>query len=238
MKSTPRYSRFITAVGWLAFTGALASRVWRRAGVLHGRSPRSSYYIVDSTNTPTPTAPLQDSTILGVPVLPQVAGADVDALSGTINADETGGILTFSGTSSIAPVANPAGPFQPTGFPGTDVFGVITDGATPVGVISVALRDWVFTIQSGTAANGALPSDGGLTLATTQGYQVNSFSGQVSIVGQSGPDVATNTISLTTSGNIETLVIPVIRLPVAGAAGQLYLAGQIVARARSGLPAM
>ncbi len=96
-------------------------------------------------------------------------------------------------------------------------------------MISVALRNWQFTIQSGTASNGALPSDGSLTLATTQGYQVNSFSGQVSIVGQTGPDVATSPISLTTSGGIETLVLPVIRLPVAGAAGQLYLAGQIVA---------
>ena len=105
-----------------------------------------------------------------------------------------------------------------------------------MGVISVVLRDWQFTILSGTASNGALPSAESLTLGTTQGYQVNSFSGQVSIVGQSGPDVATSTISLTTSGNIETLVIPVIRLPVAGAAGQLYIAGQIVATREVGIP--
>jgi hypothetical protein len=196
---------------------------------------RSSYHIVDSVNTPSPQAPLQTSTILGVPVLPQVTGGDVDALSGIINADESGGVLTFSGTSSIAAVANPAGPFLPSSFPGTDVFGVITNGATPVGVISVVLRNWVFTIQSGTATNGALPSDGNLTLATTQGYQVNSFSGQVSIVGQSGPDVATTPISLKTAGNIETLTIPVIRLPVPGVAGQLYLAGQIVATREIGI---
>ncbi len=104
-----------------------------------------------------------------------------------------------------------------------------------MGVISVAVRNWQFTIQSGTASNGALPSDGSLTLATTQGYQVNSFTGQVSIVGQSGPDVATSPISLTTSGGVETLVLPVIRLPVAGTAGQLYLAGQIVATREVGL---
>jgi hypothetical protein len=227
--------RLLLALVWLALANGAASLALAASVSFTIDPARSSYYIVDSGNTPSPTAPLKNSTILGVPVISQVPGGDVDALSGTISADETGGVLTFNGTSAITPVANPAGPFQPSAYPGTDVFGIITNGATPVGVISVVLRDWQFTIQSGTASNGALPSDGSLTLATTQGYQVNSFTGQVSIVGQSGPDVATAPISLTTSGGIETLVIPVIRLPVAGAAGQLYLAGEIVATRQVGL---
>jgi hypothetical protein len=229
MKTITQIRRLSIALVWLTLASGVASRALAAPVSFTIDSARSIYYIVDSGNTPSPMAPLQNSTILGVPVIPQVPGGDVDALSGTISADEAGGVLTFNGTSTITPVANPAGPFQPSANPGTDVFGVITNGATSVGVISVVLRDWQFTIQSGTASNGALPSDGSLILATTQGYQVNSFTGQVSIVGQSGPDVATAPISLTTSGGIETLVIPVIRLPVAGAAGQLYLAGEIVA---------
>ena len=163
-------------------------------------------------------------------------GGDVDALSGTIVGDETGGVLTFSGTSTITPVANPAGPFSPASFPGTDSFGVVTNAATSVGVISVAVRNWQFTIQSGTATNGALPSDGALTLGTTAGYQVNSFSGQVSLVGQTGPDVATTPILLTTVGNLQWLEIPVIRLPTAGTPGQVYLNGQIVGTEQVGIP--
>src|SRR5690242_14526754 len=64
---------------------------------------RSSYHIVNlQTDGATPPAPLQDSTILAVPVIPQSLGADTAALSGTIKADLTGGVLTFSGTSTIA----------------------------------------------------------------------------------------------------------------------------------------
>ena len=46
---------------------------------------QSSYHIVNiQTDGPSPPAPLADSTILSVPVTPQSAGADTDALSGTI----------------------------------------------------------------------------------------------------------------------------------------------------------
>ena len=93
----------------------------------------------------------------------------------------------------------------------------------------MAIRNWAFTIQSGTATNGQLPNRGSLVLASTAGYQQNSFSGQASLVGQSGPDVATTPVSLTTAGGIETLVLPVIRLPAVGTPGQIYIEGTIVA---------
>ena len=66
-------------------------------------------------------------------------------------------------------------------------------------------------------------------LSTTAGYQQNSLTGQATLVGQSGADVSTTPISLTISGGIETLVLPVIRLPVAGTPGQIYIEGTIVA---------
>jgi hypothetical protein len=190
---------------------------------------RSSYHIVNvQTDGASPPAPLANSTILGVPVIPQSAGADTDALSGTISADETGGVLTFNGTSAITLAANAGGPFLPATNPGTDNFGIVATG-TPAGTIDVAIRNWVFTILSGTASNGQLPSAGSIVLSTTSGYQQNSVSGQASLVGQSGADVANTPVSLTTSGGIETLVLPVIRLPVSGTPGQIYIEGTIVA---------
>ena len=126
---------------------------------------QSSYHIVNiQTDGPSPPAPLADSTILSVPVTPQSAGADTDALSGTISANEVGGVLTFSGTSSITLAANPAGPFLPAANPGTDNFGIVAVG-TAAGTIDVAIRNWVFTIQSGTATNGAVTNAGSIVLA-------------------------------------------------------------------------
>ncbi len=190
---------------------------------------RSTYHIVNVQADPAPTSPLQDSTILGVPVIPQVAGADTDALTGTISGDLTGGSLTFNGSSSIVLAANAAGPFAPATNPGTENFGIVTNAATPAGVISVAIRDWAFTLQSGTASDGLSPNVGAIVLAATTGYQQNSVTGQASLVGQTGADVSTLPISLTTAGGIETLVIPVVRLPAAGTPGQIYFEGTITA---------
>jgi hypothetical protein len=210
--------------------GIAAPRESRAVPVAFTIDPaRSSYHIVNvQTDGASPPAPLQDSTILGVNVLPQSAGADTDALSGTINANEAGGVLTFSGTSSIALAANSAGPFLPAANPGTDNLGIVAPG-TAAGTIDVALRNWSLTVQAGTATNGQLPSAGSLILATTVGYQQNSASGQATLVGQSGPDVATTPVSLTTSAGVETLILPVIRLPAPGTPGQIYISGTIVA---------
>ena len=51
--------------------------------------------------------------VFGVAVAAQVPGGDVDSFSGTINADLTAGVLTFSGGSNIVGDANPAGLFSP-----------------------------------------------------------------------------------------------------------------------------
>ncbi len=199
-------------------------------------SARSVYHFVNIASDPTPPPGTQQSTILDVPVIPQVTGADYDSLSGSITADEADGVLTFDGSSAIATNQSPKGPFLPNDFPGTDSFGLITNAATPVGVISAVVRDWEFTILSGTATDGTLPSDGSLTLSTTAGYQVNSFSGQVSLVGQSGLDAATTPITLQIVSGIETFALPVIRLPISGTPGQLYLYGTIVGTRQVGIP--
>ena len=76
----------------------------------------SSYHIVNIQTDAgsSPPSPLQLSTILGTNAVPQTTGEDTDALSGTINADLTGGVLTFSGnTSTITLAANPNAPFSP-----------------------------------------------------------------------------------------------------------------------------
>src|SRR5437867_2162559 len=49
----------------------------------------------------------------GFAFLPQSPGALSDHFGGTIVADSSGGVLTFSGGSTITALINPAGPFQP-----------------------------------------------------------------------------------------------------------------------------
>ena len=59
--------------------------------------------------------------LLGLaPVIPQVAGSDDDTYSGTISGDLSGGVLTFSGGSSITANLSAASPFTPAANPGVD----------------------------------------------------------------------------------------------------------------------
>ena len=121
-----KLSRLALAGGTLAVLLAAESRAVPVAFTID--PTRSSYHIVNVSSDPSPSAPLADSTILSVPVIPQVAVADTDALSGTISADETAGVLSFSGTSAgVSLAANAAGPLAaPAANPGTDNFGIMT----------------------------------------------------------------------------------------------------------------
>ena len=226
--SSSRLFKNVAAAGLLGI-GVLAQHADAATVSYTIDSSQSFYRIVNiQDDGATPPSPLGVSTILGTQVIPQVPGAAKTSLSGSIVADLTGGLLTFNGLSTIALDANPLGPFTPAANPGIDNLGFISNGNTALGFpISVVIRDLVFTIQSGTATDGALPNL--LTQKITSGYQVNSFTGQTSLVGGSGPDQATSNVSLSTVGNTETLIIPVTRLPAQGTPGQIYFTGQIVA---------
>lgn len=96
----------------------------------------------------------------------QVPGALNATWSGTINADLTGGVFTFSGGSSITAQVNPSGPFETSpNVIGTVPanYGVIGTGLVfPFGSVTIKgiYRDLVFNIAAGTAQNGA-PMTGG-----------------------------------------------------------------------------
>jgi hypothetical protein len=91
---------------------------------------------------------------------PQAPGSLTTAWSGTINADLTSGVLTFSGGSTITAIVNPNGPFttfpNPIGVePGN--YGSTATGPFPgFGTITVngVYKNLVLDLTSGTAQNG------------------------------------------------------------------------------------
>ena len=167
------------------------------------------------------------TSLLGVGVKAQVAGSDTDSYSGTIAADETGGVLTFSGGSAITAALNPAGPppYMPNAHPGTDNYGIVTVAATPLGVLSAALRNTALDITTGTVSDGTVPA--GMNLEVLPG----AF-GDITLFGAAGTDGAganstSLTASLTTAGGVETLVLPITR--ITGTSAHFELIGMLVA---------
>lgn len=219
---------------------ALGVAVTRQAGAVNVSftidPTLSSYHIVNvQTDGPLPPSPLQLSTILGANAVPQTAGADTDALSGTINADLTGGVLTFSGGSSIILAANPNGPFQPVPAGSiTDNFGI--QAVVPaLGnlLVKANIYNSVGDIVSGTATNGQAPTVGALTLATTAGFTVNSITLTPTPLSTTpGADIATAPVLLYEGSGIQTLVLPVVRITSTTTAlgvSTVVTEGQIVA---------
>ncbi len=153
----------------------------------------------------------------GLPYTQQSAGSLVDAFGGTLVADLTGGVLTFSGGSSITALTNPSGPFNtapnPIGFEAGN-FGVQANGfVTGYGVANIkgAYKDIVLDLTSGTVQNGLAPSgqnvnptagtlDYGIVLNANP-FQANSSS----IVGKGGLNVATGIATF--DGTVLTLPV-------------------------------
>ncbi len=157
-------------------------------------------------------------------------------MSGTINADLTGGVLTFSGnTSTITLAANPNAPFSPNpGSGNAQNFGIqATIPALGNLLVNVNIYDSVGTIASGSATNGQPPTAGSLNLATTAGFQENSITNTPTAVSNTpGADVATAPVLLYEGNSIQTLVLPVVRITSTTTAlgtSTIVTEGQIVA---------
>ncbi|MCC6820682.1 MAG: PEP-CTERM sorting domain-containing protein [Verrucomicrobia subdivision 3 bacterium] len=110
----------------------------------------------------------------GLNVSAQKPGSLVDAWGGTITGDLSGGVFTFTGSSAITALLNPANPFSTAPYPNNglvDNYGVHASGlVTGVGLVlslDGAYRSLTLDITSGTAANGAAAS--GMNLAFTSG---------------------------------------------------------------------
>jgi hypothetical protein len=165
-------------------------------------------------------------TYSGFAFVPQSPGSMMDGYGGTINADLSGGVVTFLGGSSITALLHPAAAtFQPIGF-GVGNYGVAIPSIAEFG----AYRNLVLDILSGSFSSGGSPT---IQLAFTSGgldYDgPQTGAGTVPLTGLMGPDTSALPAMLSTIGGIETLSIPV-SFSFSGANGLLQsLDGTIVA---------
>ncbi|MBI2823685.1 MAG: PEP-CTERM sorting domain-containing protein [Planctomycetia bacterium] len=214
---------FLAAAGALALVAAVAREA---------RAVPVTYWI-----DPTLSSITVAGDILATPVVGQVPGADITNYTGTISADLSAGVLTFTGGSKIVANLNTNGPFVPGNFgaapfpPGTgiDNYGVknATPNKTTGTIIQESFRDLIFDITTGTATNGFAPA--GETLLISQGYgsigaPINSSG---SFVGGTSANSSVGLVSLGPDGPYETLVLPFRR--ESGSSTHFILSGQIVA---------
>lgn len=178
----------------------------------------------------------------GLPANPQTPGALSDQWGGAITADLTGGVLTFTGGSSIIAALNPSAPFvgNPTHTTGIDNYGELASGLISVGTLSItgSYQGLVLDIPAGTVQNGATPV--GMTLAFTGGaLEYSGFAPALggAFVGTSamqsssgvGANTTSNLVSLTAVGSTELLIMPV-QFQTTGGSGRVEnWSGQIVA---------
>ena len=162
----------------------------------------------------------------GLPISGQGGNANalVDSWSGTITADLTAGVLTFTGGSVITAVLNPLTPFSTfpnPGAGGVDNYGVFGSGlVSGVGLVlqlNGAYRSLSLDITSGTAANGVAPT--GMNMAFTGGQLSwgavvapnTPAGGNSSMVGITGLNTDANLASLSLGTGLfgDTLTLPV-----------------------------
>jgi hypothetical protein len=153
---------------------------------------------------------------------------------GTIVADESGGTLTFSGGSTITALPNPAGPFLPTpvnhGI--VDNYGVTVPLTPTLPLAHGAFRDVRMDIDTGTVTDGAVPDGMGISIPYyVFGYEVYYLypgKGESEESDVAAPNTTNLAATLTTVGNLQTLIIPVIRSTAAGADPAIVFEGQWV----------
>lgn len=149
----------------------------------------------------------------GLAYTPQATGALTANYAGTITANLTAGIFTFSGGSAINALVNPSGPYttipNPIGIEAGN-YGVTASGVVPFygfQTINGVYKDIVLDLSAGTAQNGA---------ATTATFKFTSNlldygADPVGLVGTS--NLATKSGSNTSLSNVTwdgtTLTIPV-----------------------------
>jgi hypothetical protein len=172
----------------------------------------------------------------------QAPGSLSDQWGGTLTANFSGGILTFTGGSVITAALNPSAPFagNPGHTSGIDNYGVWASGLISAGSLSVtgSYEGLVLDIPAGTAQDGAAPL--GMSLSFTGGSLEYSYfalalggAGTGTSAMQSSTGTGANTtlglVSLTTVGNEMTLTLP-IQFQTTGGTGRVEdWSGQIVA---------
>ena len=156
--------------------------------------------------------------VIGAPIGPQAPGADVAYFQGSITGDLNAGVLTFGGGSVIDAMLNPAGPFVPNTVGLEDNYGMTN------GQVAVTFRDVVMDISAGTVQDGAAPA--AMDLPVT--FVIDSLL-QAGAGDDDSPNTTAALASLSTSGSVETLTMPIYRESGAGGPLHIVIAGQLVA---------
>jgi hypothetical protein len=159
------------------------------------------------------------SSIAGLAYTPQTAGALTAFWGGSIVADVTLGVFTFSGGSTLTALANPNGPFLPGIQPGitggVENYGVFAQGNVALlggfTTVNGAYRDLTLDITAGTAENA--DTTFGMVLAFVGPSKLEYF---ITSPGLTGPGVvnplntsAGNTSLLNVTWDGTTLTLPV-----------------------------
>ena len=234
-------TRLSSLLGVVAITALMSVAVSSQAGTLtftidQGASSLTLSGLI-AYHYPTPTDP-------GLASNPQAPGSQSDQWGGTLTANFSGGVLTFTGGSVITAALNPSAPFvgNPGHTSGIDNYGVWSSGLISAGSLSVtgAYQGLVLDIPAGTAQNGAAPS--GMSLGFTGGgleysYNIPALGGPgtgtsaMQGSGGTGANTAAGLVSLTTVGDELLLILP-IQFQTTGGTGRVEdWSGQIVALA-------
>ncbi len=186
-----------------AFALCMVSRsAWADVVILNVNSAQSSLML--------------GGTAFGLNYVQQNAGSLVTTLSGTIRADLTAGVFTFSAGSAIVADINPNGPYttapNPIGVePGN--FGVTASGVVPGfgdATVNGVYKNLVFDVTSGTTQNGVALT--GATLRFTAGTL--DFGAATGLGPQVGSSNLANVAGANTSAALVTWDGTTLTLPV------------------------
>jgi hypothetical protein len=232
-------TRLSSLLGIVATTALMSLAVCSQASTLIFNIDQSASSLTLSGliayHYPTPTDP-------GVPSQAQSPGSLTDQWGGTLSANFSGGVLTFTGGSVITAALNPSAPFigNPGHTSGIDNYGVYSSGLISVGSLSVtgAYQGLVLDIPAGTAQDGAAPF--GMSLSFTGGGLEYSYTipalgapgtgtSAMQSSGGTGANTAAGLVSLTTVGDEMTLTLPVLFQTTGGTGRVENWSGQIVA---------
>ena len=152
----------------------------------------------------------------GIVYAQQAVGSLAANYGGTITADLTAGVFTFSGGSAITAIVNPSGPFTtaPNAI-GIEAgnYGITATGPVPAAggavlTINGVYKDLVLDIIAGTAQNGA-------ATAASMNFSAGALDFGVSALAPSGPASLVGSNALNTSLTQVSWDGTTLRIPVA-----------------------
>lgn len=171
--------------------------------------------------------PLQSSitlsgTAFSLAYAPQVPGSLTDSWSGSLTGDLTGGILTFTGGSSITANLSPLGPFSTAPAPlppGGDNYGVTASGNptgpyAPLGpsTINGAYRSLELDIAAGTVTDLTAPV--GMSLKFIGGSKLDYGAVTTGLGNQAGSSSLVGVTGANTTATAASLLPSQVKIPV------------------------